>query len=151
MGYTIAHPGGTHHADWKQIKVDGTDLAFRDPSGAALSLSSDCRRTDAPIGVLARQLIIGTSRDELLAASPVELAGDPGFSQTFDTIEDEVRVRIKAVTLLNGGCVFDFVAAVRDLATFDRVETVFDRWWKSFVRSPGDAASEVGLAQVRGS
>jgi len=147
VGYSIGHPGQDERDAWRQVDIDGADLAFRRNDGAALSLSSDCRETSAPVGVLARHLIIGTSREELIAAGPVELSGDQGFSQTFDTREGEVDVRIKAVTLASGRCVFDFVAVVPEVESFDEVETVFDRWWTSFERLP--AASESGKSLAR--
>jgi hypothetical protein len=149
VGYSIGHPGGDDRSEWRKVEIDGADLAFRRADGAALSLSSDCRKTSAPIGVLARHLIIGTERDDLLAASPVELLGDQGFSQTFDTREGGVTLRIKAVTLASGRCVFDFVAVGRDAGSFDQLERVFDDWWTSFERSPtAGQAEEASVARI---
>jgi hypothetical protein len=150
-GYRIANlaaaadPSGSAPS---RIDLEGADLAYRDAEGSIYSLGTRCRKTQAPVGVLARHLTIGTSRDALLAAGPVELRGDPGWSQTFDSREGELLLRIKAITLTGGRCVYDWLLVSLGPEAFERAEPRFDDWWRSFERERSDAeASESAPAK----
>jgi hypothetical protein len=118
---------------WKRTKVPEADLAYRNDEGSVLSLSSRCRESRASVSILSRQLTIGTSRDRMLTAGPLEHDGDDGWSQTFDTEEGGVTLRIKAVTLLSGVCVYDWLLVAPGEQPFERAEPGFDAWMESFV------------------
>jgi hypothetical protein len=133
LGYFISEVPEWTAGAWTRTKVPGADLAYRNDEGTAISLASRCRRTRASVGSLARQLTIGTSRERLLAAGPIEHGGDDGWTQTFDTQEDGVSLRIKAITLRAGACVYDWLLVTPGPAPFERAEPSFDRWMQSFV------------------
>jgi hypothetical protein len=129
----------------ERIDLEGADLAYRDAAGSVFSLGTRCRNTRAPIAILARHLTIGTPREAILAAGPVELKGDPGWVQTFDSHEASVSLRIKAVTLAGGRCVYDWMLVSPGAEPFARAEPLFDGWWQSFER---DRSSDEGAADT---
>ena len=135
LGYTIDHPARPRSGSvWERQRVDGTDLAFVGPDGAVMSLFHDCEKTAAPPRLLARNLMIGIQDRAVRESGEVSLHGDPGWSIVFDTEQSGVPVRIKAVTLRGGECVFDWVLVTRH--GFREPEQTFDQWWQSFAR-PG--------------
>jgi hypothetical protein len=136
IGYYVAEAPVSPSLVWVRTKVPGADLAYRNEEGTAMSLASRCRETRASVAALARQLTIGTERDELLAAGPLEHAGQDGWSQTFDTQENGLSLRIKAITLLAGRCTYDWLLVAPGPAPFERAEPSFDAWMRSFVPPP---------------
>lgn len=141
-GYSIDPPRFGEGPAWQRISLDKTDLAWRTDDGRSISLSSSCRKTQAKPALLARRLLIGLEREALLGAHPVALRGDPGWAQTVETGEGGERVRIKTVTVVSAGCVFDWVLVAAADARFDESLEAFDAWWTSFVRDgrPGPVA-----------
>jgi len=142
LGYSIARPDWAESSDWKSIEVEGADLAYGDASGQIISLSSNCPRTRATPAALARHVTIGTKRTALLAAGPFAVAGAEGWSQSFDTVEDGVALRVKAVTVVAGGCVYDWLLVVGDTDAFDSLEPVFDAWIETFLPPPAASLDE---------
>jgi hypothetical protein len=142
LGYSVDAPDSV---SWQPISVDGTDVAYFDASlGARLSLSSSCRKTRARPAVLARRLALGTERSQRIASGPVTLGIVEGWSQTFEASEDGHTIRVKTVTLVSAGCVYDWVMVTRDAQAFEQSESAFDVWWHSFEAPPADSdASEV--------
>ncbi len=137
IGYTIAMPDWGELAPWRRNEVEGVDLVFSDPSNgdrSSMSLLSECRPSKAQPGALARHLTIGISDRQVESAGPVALAGDPGWSQTFVTLQDGVSVRVKTVTVVSLHCTFDWVLVMP--GPFGGAELVFDRWWASFEFEP---------------
>lgn len=138
-GYRVAAPGGPGPA-WTRIDVDDTDLAFeRGAPGPrdSMSLVSRCGRPVADAQLMARHLVIGVRERKVVAAGPLLVAGRSGWTQTFDTSREGVSVRVKTVTLVAGGCSFDWVLA--SAGDFDVAEAAFDAWWESFRLDPGFA------------
>ncbi len=144
VGYVIAHPPQEDSQDdWSPIRVEGADLAFRHATGPAISMSSSCRKTRATPSQLARHLMIGTPDRKSRAAGRLDHHGNEGWWQMMDSVENGEDVRIKTVTLVGGGCVFDWVLISSRPATFVAVEPLFDRWWASFEsRAPGHGGEE---------
>ncbi len=142
LGYSIAQPGWVGSADWRSIEIEGADLAYGSASGAVISLSSNCSNSRATPAVLARQVTIGTERSTIYAAGPFEVAGAEGWSQSFDTVEDGVPLHVKAVTVVAGACVYDWLLVERDPVAFESIEPAFDAWVGSFLppQAPPDAA-----------
>lgn len=156
--YSIEAPRFSGDVEWRRVSVDGTDLAWRTGDGRSMSLSSSCRPTRARPALLARRLLIGVPRDDLVAAHPVALLGDPGWAQVVETGEGAEAIRIKTVTVVSVGCVFDWVLVASAGPRFDESLEAFDAWWASFERphpddapareepAPGDAAAVEGDA-----
>jgi hypothetical protein len=133
-GYSIDLPQRASGVGWREQGVEGADLAFRRPDGAALSLQTSCRKRRASPQILARHLTLGSVDERLLGSAPVELHGDSGWSQSFETREQDVVVHVKTVSVVGEGCVYDWVLVTREASAFEALEPIFDAWWQSFRR-----------------
>ena len=137
LGYEIGRPDAGA-GPWKRFKHRGADLAFRRPlpegGTASMILMSECGRPQAAVGTLARQLLIGQGDRTRIASGAVDLHGQTGWSQSFETVEEGQRIRVKSVTLTSGKCTFDWVLVAR--GDFGEAEAEFDRWWPTFVHAP---------------
>ncbi len=105
LGYTIAPPQG----DWTPIRVAGADLAFRGPAGATLSLLSRCDASGQEAAVAARRLVFGIRPRTLIAAEPFDVAGASGWRQRVRLGSDEAGSVVDSVTVVLGGCLYDWV------------------------------------------
>lgn len=146
LGYEIGFPS-SQFAEWERFEVKGADLAFRtrsQDSGPAetstMSLQSACRKTAADPSMLARHLRIGLDQPKLLSSGPVEVDGRDAWQQVFDTREQDHSVRVKTVTVLAGGCTFDWILIAR--GDFEPLERSFDAWWASFHSNAGLSSSQ---------
>lgn len=142
LGYSIDTPRFGGDPAWQRIDLERTDLAWRRVDGRSMSLASSCRRTRAKPALLARRLLIGVPKDELLSAHPIALLGDPGWAQVVETGKGSEAVRIKTVTVVSAGCIFDWVLVAGAGPRFDETLPIFDAWWTSFERSPRARAAE---------
>lgn len=142
--YTIAKPGGPGEA-WRLVSVEDAALAFRRPGPESMSLQSRCGRPVAAPVFMARHLVIGLPERTLVAAGPTQVDGRDAWTQTFDTVQGGVSVRVKTVTLVADGCSFDWILATA--AAFEPAEQAFDAWWGSFRL---DARYDEGADEDRG-
>ena len=110
-GYSVELPQLDAAEGWREFRLDDADLAFRNRDGSTLSLQSSCRDRKAAPALLARHLAIGVPAAGRQGA-PVELRGDPGWRQSFEASEQGVTVRVHTLSLVGGGCVFDWTALV---------------------------------------
>lgn len=147
LDYEIDAPGLPPEAGWRMIKLDDTDLAWRTDDGRSMSLSSSCKRTRAKPALLARRLLIGVPKDAVIAAHPVALRGDAGWAQIVETGTGARAVRIKTVTVVSRGCVFDWVLVAGAGPRFDDSVSAFDAWWTSFERT-GEGPDSEPVADV---
>ena len=134
LDYAITEPAFAPADRFERVSLDGTDIAYRSPDGRSMSLSSRCVRIRSSPQMLARRLLAGTGSQYVIESHPIEHGGDPGWRQKVDAGEAPARVRIETVTIVNGGCVFDFLLVGRPDSRFDEVSAVFERWWLSFRR-----------------
>lgn len=145
LGYAIDRPD-VAPGRWERFRHPGADLAFTRPlaagNDATMILMSECGRSQAGPGVLARQLLIGVGSRTPLASGPVEWNGQAGWSQTLEVEEEGQRVRVKSVTLPAGKCTFDWVLVAR--GDFEESESEFDRWWRTFEYAPRETADGEG-------
>ena len=127
-GYRIDAPGGPGGA-WQRIEVEHAQLAFRRPGPSIVSLLSRCGRPVADPALMARHLVIGLPNRDLVQAGPLVVAGRDAWTQTFDTVQDGVSVRVKTVTLVVGDCTLDWILSAS--GPFEPAEAAFDAWWQS--------------------
>ena len=131
--YTIARPDGPGEA-WQRVTLEGAELAFRRPGPEVLSLQSRCGRPVAAPVFMARHLLIGLPERTLVAAGPTQVDGRDAWTQTLDTVQKGVSVRVKTVTLVAADCSFDWI--LMTAADFEPAEQAFDAWWDSFRLDP---------------
>jgi hypothetical protein len=127
-GYQIDAPGGPGGA-WKRIEVEHAVLAFRRPGPEIVTLLSRCGRPVAEPAQMARHLVIGLPNRNLVQAGPLVVAGRNAWTQTFDTVRDDVTVRVKTVTVVVGDCTLDWILSATE--PFQAAEASFDAWWQS--------------------
>jgi len=140
LGYRISAIDGGPEDAWKRVDIEGADLAYRSATEDSVSISSSCRKTRAGPGILSRKLMIGTARERVLGGGPVAIGEDQGWTQTIETSEGGIHLRIKTVTLLSGGCVYDWVLLSTSPDSFELAEPIFDLWWQSFVAPEAEAS-----------
>lgn len=141
-GPLVAVDGGFRHAQlgysfrppapaWRLVKLEGTDVAYRDAGRATMSLQTTCGEPVAAPAILARHLRIGLAEHELLHAGPVAVDGRAAWEQRIglETRAGE-RVQIKTVTAVARGCSYDWLLAAPGIS--ERVERDFDAWWQGF-------------------
>ena len=147
-GFRIAEPAATPGPDaaagpdagWERFDLEGAALAFRRGKLETMSLQARCGRPVAAPAILARHLVIGLPERTLRQAGPVRVAGQSGWTQTFDARLENRTVRLKTVTLVAAGCVYDLMLVSK--GEFEPAERVFDAWVASFALS--DVASAGG-------
>lgn len=141
LDYSIEAPQFGDDTSWHRIGLDGADLAWYSDDGRSMSLASSCKKTRAEPYFLARRLLTGVPRDDVLSAYPILHRGDPGWAQTVVTGTGREAVRVKTVTVVNGGCIFDWVLVTPAQADHEASAGIFDAWWPSFRRpaAGGDA------------
>ena len=129
--YAFSVPG----PPWVRVPVEHAVIAYRRPGRATMSLQSRCSGPVAEPGVMARHLRIGLPGYTLRQSGPVGIGGHGGWSQTLDTLDGGVGVRVKMVTAVAGGCTLDWVLVAS--SGFEDAEADFDAWVAS-VQLPGD-------------
>jgi hypothetical protein len=139
--FTIGPPDSSG-GPWEAVEVTGAALAFRRPGPQTLSLKSLCGKPVADPQLMARHLRMGLSDEwEVLASGPVDVAGRSAWSQTLAATRNGVPLHLKTVTLVAGGCTFDWILTAA--GAFAPAEADFDRWWASF-RLGSSYAEEAG-------
>jgi len=149
LGYAISRPPWADEPGWRPVDIEEADLAWTDGRGTTISLGTSCPRTRASVPMLARHVAIGTERTSVLSTGPDRVDGAPGWTQTFDTVENGATVRVKAVTAQAGGCVYDWLLVSPSTDRFARLEPRFDDWVASWRPPPG--AGEAGSDEAEGS
>jgi len=125
-GYTIEALG----PDWEAVDVDHATLTFARAPSETMSLKSRCGRPVAKADLMARHLLIGLDPREVVTSEPVAVDGRDGWLQVVRTEREGRPVWLRTVTLVAGGCSFDWVLATARRAS--PAEADFDAWWGSF-------------------
>ena len=103
-----------------------------------MSLHASCDRRLAEPRIMARHLRIGIGRHVVRSEGPVTHRGLAGWQATFDVGDERGAVRVRTVTLIDGGCVIDFVFSGGGEGTAERD---FDRWWQGYEPRPGEESA----------
>lgn len=127
---------------WERADVEGAVLSYRRPGPTWMSLQVRCKTPLASPRILARHLLFGLPEYTIREAFAAE--GDlPGWVQVFDTRTDDGRVvRVKTVTLVGRGCVFDWILTAHGGQGFAQSAASFDAWWPT-LRLDEEGAGEV--------
>ena len=101
---------GTLPAHWKQVWLEGNDLAFSEPgTGRALSVNATCEgHDDPPLTVLTRHLLTGFTERQEVSQQLIPLSGREALRSRYLAKMDGVPVRLELVVLKKDTCVFDF-------------------------------------------
>jgi hypothetical protein len=126
-GFSVAVP----EAGWSRVPLEGAELAFRGPGGAAMSLAARCGIPLAPPRTLARHLVIGLEGRRSLGGESVEVGGWPGWRERFEFAGGGEPHRLDALTVVAGGCVYDWLL-LSPSPPDPELEGAFERWWSSF-------------------
>jgi hypothetical protein len=138
LGFTLDDPRASA-PEWRRVRVEGAELAFRSPEGAAMSLIVSCERAQAAAAqLLARQLLIGLGAPELRESRAVSVDGAAGWLQVAEARDAGRPLRLRSVTRPGPPCNLDFVWV--GAAGLSAREADFERWWVSF-RAVGGAAA----------
>jgi hypothetical protein len=104
-----------------------------------MSLQATCGKPQAPPQIMAWHLMIGSKRT-LRASHAVTVGLLEGWTNTFDTLQDGVAIRVKTVTLVHDRCSYDWILSAQ--RGFEESEPSFDAWWQSFVLAAEPPTSE---------
>lgn len=130
LGYWVAVPPASV-PPWRRADVEGAILAYRRPGPTWMSLQVRCKVPLTRPQILARHLLIGVGDYTLRESSPAEVAGYPAWAQVFDAVANGSVVRVKTVTVVARGCVFDWTLSVHGGRGFEQAEASFDAWWST--------------------
>jgi hypothetical protein len=139
LGFVVDDPRAAA-PEWRLVRVDGAELSFRSPEGAAMSMIVSCDRGNgAPLPLLARQLLIGLEAPDLRESREVTVDGVRAWLQVAEAREAGRPVRLRTVTRPGPPCSVDWVlVGATDPAGRDGE---FDRWWASFRAAPDAPAA----------
>ena len=127
-----APPGGP----WEQLKVEGSTLTLRNPSGAMLSWLRECRDHSVTARGASRALLRGIEGLVLESEGPVASADGDVWRAEARLDENGRELQVRAVTRVVGSCTDDWVLVA---APASELAEAFDGWWGS-VRAPEVAA-----------
>lgn len=138
-GLSITEPPG---GPWQQVKIEGSALTLRNPSGATLSWLRECGDHPATARSASRALLRGIEGLELQAEGPVAGAAGDVWRAEARLSQDGRELQVRAVTRVVGGCTDDWLL-VAPPAT--ELAEAFDGWWAS-VQAPELAPGRAGEA-----
>jgi hypothetical protein len=116
--------------NWRQIDVDGADLAFHDESrGASALLDVRCGRRDddAPLSVLTDHLVMGTTERRFDSQETIPLDGREAMRSVLRAKLDGVPMQYEIYVMKKDGCVYDIVY-VASPDRFDQGAPDFERF-----------------------
>lgn len=147
-GYWVAEPPDAD-PPWRRAEVEGADLAYRRPGPTWMSLQVRCKGPLTAPQILARHLRIGLPDHTVRQSYPVEASGHSGWVQVLDVMANGRVVRLKTVTLVAGGCAFDWLLSVPGGEDFPAAEGSFDAWWPTLrIDARADRAHTDGRART---
>jgi len=97
---------------WRQIHVDGADLAYRDDAreGSALfDVRCGQRDDDAPLSILTQNLMMGTTERDIESQTLVPLDGREAMHTILRAKLDGVPMQYDIFVMKKDGCIHDLV------------------------------------------
>jgi hypothetical protein len=96
--------------DWRALKKGQADHTFELPSGNRVAITSSCRRwVNAPLKVMAKQLLIGNRNLRLLHQEPVAITSGEGLLTKAQASENGTELFLTLVLVRMQECLFDVV------------------------------------------
>jgi len=137
----VAYRIGDVPSGWRRIEIQSADLAFRDDAHeASILVNGRCtgRDTDAPLAVLVRHLMMGTTEETALDddPKPFPLDGREALERQLQAKLDGVVMQYDIFVLKKDGCVYDLVY-VAPPAHFAGGRTAFGEFARGFRTLPG--------------
>jgi hypothetical protein len=99
-------------AGWEPLRVEGADLAYRDPShGASVLFDVRCgqKDDDAPLSVLTGHLILGTTARVVATEETLPFDGREALHTQMRAKLDGVPMQYDIYVMKKDGCVYDLV------------------------------------------
>lgn len=103
---------GPQPGSWRQVRVDGALLAFRDSgAGATVAVSGRCRLDgdDVPLRALTHHLFLHFTARRVLDQQTLQLDGREALLTELSAELDGVPRRFVVYVVKKDGCVYDFV------------------------------------------
>jgi hypothetical protein len=137
----VAYRIGDVPNGWRRIEIANADLAFRDDAHeASILVNGRCtgRDSDAPLAVLVRHLMMGTTEERPLDDDPKPFAldGREALQRLLEAKLDGVVMRYDVYVLKKDGCVYDMVFLAPP-EHFSAGRPAFDEFVRAFHTLPG--------------
>ncbi len=120
---------------WRQVDAK-SDVAFRAPGGGTIYANVECKKEDAPLDILANNLIYGIDvKSE--QRREITIAGRKGLRVTVQGEMDGVPIGLDAIVMMKNGCIYDLglTASPEELVT---ARPDFDRFVEGFEAAGGE-------------
>ena len=136
----VAYRIGDVPPGWRRIEIPSADLAFRDDAHeASILVNGRCsgRDIDAPLPVLVRHLMMGTTEEKPLDddPKPIPLDGREALQRLLEAKLDGVVMHYDVFVLKKDACVYDLVY-VAPPSHFDGGRAEFDGFARGFHTLP---------------
>jgi hypothetical protein len=141
-------------AEWRRIRIDDADLAFRDEAREAsvlLDVRCERRDDDAPLSALTDHLIMGTTEREFESQEVVPFDRREAMRTVLRAKLDGVPMKYDIYVTKKNGCVYD-VVYVAAPGRFAEGDADFQRFATGLVTLPeprGEATGSAAAARDR--
>ena len=98
---------------WNEIKIEGGDLAFWNGEvGATITVNSTCNQKGKySLKALSEPLVIGIADKQMVGRNELSIDGEKALESIYLGKLDNVSVKLSAVVLKKGRCVYDLTYA----------------------------------------
>lgn len=125
---------GALPGDWKRLKIEGGDLAFRNTAGdSTITVNSTCdpKKMKYSLRALSESLLIGIQGKKAERREEALVDGQKALRTLYTGKINNAPVMIETVVFKKGGCVYDFTyASTPD--SFDGGIIVFNEFISQF-------------------
>lgn len=99
--------------NWKEIKIDGGDIAFWNGNvGATITVDSTCNQKGKySLKALSEPLVIGIADKQMVERNELSIDGEKALESIYLGKLDNVSIKLSAVVLKKGSCVYDLTYA----------------------------------------
>lgn len=99
--------------NWREIKIEGGDIAFWIGNvGATITVNSTCNQKGKySLKALSEPLVIGIADKQMVERNELSIDGEKALETIYVGKLDNVSIKLSAVVLKKGSCVYDFTYA----------------------------------------